>query len=125
MNVGSRLFPLVEEMLDVTAKRQQVLSSNLANIDTPDYQAKDLSFSSQMNSLRMETTSPGHMSITDDSNTRVYEVGGLAKKDNGNTVSLDREMTELSKNGLQYVALVQYVSQKLKTLRTAVTDGGK
>jgi flagellar basal body rod protein FlgB len=40
-------------------------------------------------------------------------------------VDLDREMTELSKNGLQYIALVQYLNQKLRTLRSAITDGGR
>jgi flagellar basal body rod protein FlgB len=34
-------------------------------------------------------------------------------------------MSELTKNGLQYVAMIQFVSQKLKTLRSAISEGGK
>jgi flagellar basal-body rod protein FlgB len=53
-----------------------------------------------------------------------YEVAGNADlKDN--SVDLDHEMSEITKNGLQYVAMIQFVSQKLKTLRSAISEGGK
>jgi flagellar basal body rod protein FlgB len=42
-----------------------------------------------------------------------------------NSVSLDREMTELSKNGLMYLTMIQFVSQKLKTLRSAINEGNR
>ena len=123
--IENRLFPKVEDMLDWTAKRQQMLSANIANIDTPGYRAKDVSFSEEMQSLQLTSTSSGHLDIpggnskleTFDTNTKV--------KDDGNSVDLDHEMTELTKNGLQYVALIQFVSQKLRTLRAAITESGK
>jgi len=119
MNVGGKMFPVIENMLDWTAKRQQTLSANLANIDTPGYKARDISFSEQMKSLALETTSSEHLEPLEQSGMRVLEVGTPAK-DNGNTVDLDREMTELSKNGLQYIALVQFLNQKIRTLRSAI-----
>jgi flagellar basal-body rod protein FlgB len=122
-NVGNKLFPVVEQMLDWTAKRQQAISANLANIDTPGYKAKDITFSKHMESLGLETTSATHLENEIAKGMDVFEVGTKAK-DNGNTVDLDREMTELTKNGLQYVALIQYMNQKLRTLRTAIKDGG-
>jgi len=124
MNVGQKLFPLVEEMLDWTAKRQQTISANLANIDTPGYKARDISFSQHMQSLALQTTSARHLDPIAADGLSVYEVDTKAKN-NGNTVDLDREMTELTKNGLQYVALVQYLNQKLRTLRSAINDGGR
>ena len=42
-----------------------------------------------------------------------------------NNVDLEREMTEITKNGLQYITLVQYLNQKIRTLRSAITDGAK
>ena len=54
----------------------------------------------------------------------MYEVG-TKEKPNGNNVDLEREMTEITKNGLQYITLVQYLNQKIRTLRAAITDGGK
>lgn len=123
MNVGNKLFPVVENLLDWTAKRQQTISANLANIDTPGYKAKDISFSEQMKALSLEVSSPVHLEPTTGNGLGVFEVDTKAKQ-NGNTVDLDREMTELTKNGLQYVALVQFLNQKLRTLRSAIRDGG-
>jgi flagellar basal-body rod protein FlgB len=124
MNVGDRLFPLVENRLDWTAKRQQTLTANLANMDTPGYRAKDVSFSQAMQSLDLSTTAGQHLDPTDNAGMRVFEVGTDVKR-NGNSVDLDREMTEIAKNGLQYVALVQFLNQKLRTLRSAIQDGGR
>jgi flagellar basal-body rod protein FlgB len=122
-NVSNKLFPVVEQMLDWTAKRQQTISANLANLDTPGYKARDISFSQHMQSLGLNTTSAVHLDTEVTQGMDVFEVDTKAK-DNGNTVDLDREMTELTKNGLQYVALIQYMNQKLRTLRSAIKDGG-
>ena len=124
MNVSDKLFPLLENKLDLAAKRQQTISANLANIDTPGYKAKDVSFSEQLESLSLETTSSSHMQNAVSNGMRIYEIDAK-QKDNGNTVDLDQQMTELTKNGLQYVALVQFLSQKIRTLRIAINDGGK
>jgi flagellar basal-body rod protein FlgB len=124
MNVGDKMFPQIENMLDWAAKRQQTISANLANIDTPGYKARDVSFSEHLQSLALDTTSSTHLEPASQSSLRVFEVGAEAKE-NGNTVDLDREMTELTKNGLQYLALVQFLNQKIRTLRSAINDGGR
>jgi flagellar basal-body rod protein FlgB len=124
MNVGDKMFPLVENALDWAAKRQQTISANLANIDTPGYKARDITFSEHLQSLALETTSPAHLNPFPENTMRVYEVGAK-DRGNGNTVDLDQEMTELSKNGLQYIALIQFLNQKIRTLRSAINDGGK
>jgi flagellar basal-body rod protein FlgB len=125
MKVGDKMFPVVENMLDWTAKRQQAISANLANIDTPGYKAKDISFSEHMQGLSLETTSARHLeSSLSQGGMRVFEVG-TPEQQNGNTVNLEREMTEVSKNGMQYLALVQFLNQKIRTLRSAINDGGR
>lgn len=124
MKVGDKMFPLVENMLDWTAKRQQAISANLANIDTPGYKARDISFSEHLQGLSLETTSNLHLESFSQNGMNVFEVG-TPDKQNGNSVDLDREMTELTKNGLQYIALVQFLNQKIRTLRSAINDGGR
>ena len=122
MKIGS--YPNAERAMDQTSRRQQVLSSNLANVDTPNFQAKDVQFLKELEALQVKTTSPRHIQVPgSEAGAIVYEVGGNIK-DNGNSVDLDREMTELTKNGLQYVTLVEYLNQKLKTLRSAINEGG-
>jgi len=107
--IEDRMFPVLDNLLTLTSKRQQILAGNVANIDTPGYRAKDLSFAAELD---------GSL----DSRTIDVET---KEKSNGNNVDLDREMTEITKNGLQYVTLVQYLNQRIKTLRAAISEGGK
>jgi flagellar basal-body rod protein FlgB len=123
--IDGRLYPNIEDRMDWNARRQQSLSNNISNIDTPGFHAKDVSFSEQLQLLNVNVTNPKHIApIGMDSRMQQYEVAGIADLKN-NTVDLDREMAELTKNGLQYVAMLQFVSQKLKTLRSAINEGGK
>lgn len=123
--IQDQMFPLLENMLTWTAKRQQALSANVANLDTPGYRAKDYTFESQMDMFRMASTSSDHIvPNTDSANIRLFEVGST-EKPGRNSVDLDREMTELTKNGLQYITLVQYLNLKLRTLRSSISEGGK
>jgi flagellar basal-body rod protein FlgB len=121
-----RVFPALEDLLSWNSKRQQALAANVANLDTPGYRSKDYSFEQQlMSSISMTATSPRHISLSPEpSSARVFDVG-TREKPNGNNVDLEREMTEITKNGLQYITLVQYLTSKIKILRSAITEGGK
>jgi flagellar basal-body rod protein FlgB len=118
-------FPTIERLLSWTSKRQQAMAANVANMDTPGYRAKDYSFEQELSSIETSATSTMHITPWEDPNpARQYEVNTTVKP-NGNSVDLEREMTEITKNGLQYITLVQYLNQKIKTLRTAISEGGK
>jgi flagellar basal-body rod protein FlgB len=123
--IDDKMLPALEGLLTFTAKRQQAMAANVANLDTPGYRAKDYTFQEAMSSIGLTATSGTHISpVEDTSNTRMYEVDSQVKP-NGNSVNLDRELTEITKNGLQYVTLVQFLNHRLRTLRTAITEGGK
>jgi flagellar basal-body rod protein FlgB len=121
-----RTFPVLQDLLSWTSKRQQALASNVANLDTPGYRSKDYTFESALAaSLAVNTTSPKHIApIQENASARVFEVE-TTEKPNGNNVDIDRELTEITKNGVQYLTLVQYLNRKILTLRSAITDGGK
>ena len=119
------LFPALEGLLSWTSKRQQALGANLANMDTPGYRAKDYSFEQELASIDLASTSSKHIAPQDDqASARLYEVDSKAKP-NGNNVDLEREMSEITKNGLEYITLLQYLNQKIRTLRSAISEGGK
>ena len=109
--IEDRMLPVLDNLLTMTSKRQQVLSANVANLDTPGYRAKDVTFAAELD---------GSL----DMSSKVVEAG-TKEKGNGNNVDLDHELTEITKNGLQYVTLVQYLNQRIKTLRSAISEGGK
>jgi flagellar basal-body rod protein FlgB len=62
--------------------------------------------------------------LVETNHAQVYDVN-TKEKQNGNNVDLEREMKEITKNALQYITLVQYLNQKIKTLRAAISEGGK
>ena len=122
-------FPAVEELLSWTSKRQQALAgnvaNNVANMDTPGYRAQDYSFEQELATIDLSTTTANHIApLKDEAHARLYAVNSKVKP-NGNNVDLEREMTEITKNGLQYITLVQYLNQKIRTLRAAINEGGK
>ena len=101
--------PFVEKMLDYAARRQDALSDNISNLDTPGYKAKDVQFHNEL---------AGAFSIED---TEAEE----QEKPNGNTVNLETQMTSLTQNGLQYVTLVQFLSSDVQSIKYAISEGGK
>ena len=118
-------FPAVEELLSWTSKRQQALAGNVANRDTPGYRAQDYSFEQELATIDLSTTTANHIApLKDEAHARLHAVNSKVKP-NGNNVDLEREMTEITKNGLQYITLVQYLNQKIRTLRAAINEGGK
>jgi flagellar basal-body rod protein FlgB len=123
--IDDKMFPLIENILSLTAKRQQALSSNIANIDTPGYKARDFTFQQALSGLSLNSTASAHLANEkSDSSMRMVEMD-TPVKDNGNSVDLDRNMMELTKNALQYITLVQYLNQRMKTLRTSIQEGGR
>ena len=118
-------FPAVEELLSWTSKRQQALAGNVANMDTPGYRAQDYSFEQELATIDLSTTTANHIApLKDEAHARLHAVNSKVKP-NGNNVDLEREMTEITKNGLEYITLVQYLNQKIRTLRAAINEGGK
>jgi flagellar basal-body rod protein FlgB len=115
--------PIIERLMDMMAKRQQALSANLANVDTPGYRATDFSFDQELASaVSLTTTDPLHVNPAGDSGATRFEVGGELKP-NGNDVNLERELTEQSKNAIQYMTLVQFLNRKIQTLRSSIKEG--
>ncbi len=115
--------------------RQDVISSNIANAETPGYKAKKVDFE---NALARAVDTDGLYKLSID-NPDQYPVGGGSIEDvradvydnpnitvtnDGNTVDLEREMANLSQNTILYKAAVELINKKLATLAYAATEGG-
>ena len=110
--------------VDAAAMRHRALSNNIANVETPGYTREDVSFESE---LRMALDGPGSSTIQE---REVRGVRANILKDtqsptrgDGNNVDIDREMTALAENTLNYQALLQSLSIKGQILRTAIYEG--
>ena len=119
------------------AIKQEVISSNIANINTPNYRCKNLDFQKEINKilthkteLKLETTNPRHIPYPKTSNSEkispeITECKTTVIGNDKNNVDLDKEMEELAKNHLLYNSYVQLFAKKLKMLKDAIIQGGR
>ena len=117
--------------LSLRAARQELLASNIANADTPNYKAKDIDFASALQGamsgntekLPLVTTSPGHLGgATGESvmGAPVMYRNVLQPSADGNTVDMDVERAQFADNALRYEAGVAFVSSKVKDVLAAL-----
>ena len=118
--------------LNMRLMKQNLISSNIANAETPGYHAKKIDFEEALSraldidGLRgMSTSSPEHYSVGGKSakvRPDIYENPEGAINNDGNTVDLEREMSSLTENSIMYKAALQLINKKLAALRYAVTE---
>ncbi len=131
-------FDILEKAISIRTKRNTVLSSNIANVDTPGYKAKDIPFERVMaqylqgekrDGLELTRTQGAHLprDYRDDpfSEKRQGIVVESMERGTPNSVDIDVEMAKLSENNLQYQTSVQLLIRRLEGLKTAITEGGK
>lgn len=119
--------------LKLRAERQQVLASNIANADTPNYKARDIDFNSALKQAMtgaaaapapLATTSPAHLGGTaagvTPSGTPLLYRGVRQGSVDGNTVDMDMERNQFTDNALRYEAGVTFVGMQLKNLLAAI-----
>lgn len=120
--------------LDYASKKQQVINSNIANIDTPGYQAKELDFehifrnesAGQQQGLALKRTKPGHLGgkpLLLRETQGLQDTRSQALGNDLNNVDMDREMTQLAQNVLKFSAVAQLIQRKLSTIRSAIQGG--
>ncbi len=109
------LLSSIETYLKLSAARQQLIATNMANIDTPGYHASDIDFEREMH--RAALTDSAHLTPA------VHQTQGLMERPDGNNVDIDRESLLLSKTQLQYQIGIQLVKHELHGLLSAINGG--
>lgn len=119
------------------SRRQEAISANVANIDTPGYTRRAVSFEGALEAEVMRAqgeAAPGELVRTDPAHVAHRggaHLGGadgagdatrdvVATRNDGNTVSIDEEMLLLVETQLRYQALTQSVGRRLSTLRSVI-----
>lgn len=120
----------LEYGLKYATTKNKVTAQNIANVDTPNYKAKDVSFSKMLAdaknaNLQAYRTDEKHMNFTANSSATpgVYSYSNYSFRENGNGVDMDKEQASLAKNTIYYNALIDRVNGKLNTLLTVAKGG--
>lgn len=116
-------YDLLKTALDVSNLRQETISSNISNVNTPDYKVNRVDFESYfndaMNGTSINRTHEGHIN-GGQSHSVVQRQENTFTQDNGNNVDIDFEMSELSANNIYYDAVVSQLNAKYAMMRSAI-----
>ncbi|HEV2268134.1 MAG TPA: flagellar basal body rod protein FlgB [Steroidobacteraceae bacterium] len=124
------------DALKVYSQRADVLAANLANADTPGYQARDIDFRAALaaagspgDPLQPTTTNPGDVTAAATADGSVsteqflkYRVP-LAPSLDGNTVDSQMEESQFAQNTVRYQAALTFLENRFSELTTAITGG--
>lgn len=118
-----------EQFLAMRAMRNEVLSSNIANADTPNYKARDYDFAdalkkvgSDLGRINLKQTNAGHTGATNQSSIGselMYRIPTQPTLD-GNTVETDVEQAAFAENALQYRVALRFLDGHFRGLRYAI-----
>ncbi len=121
------------QALNLRTQRHQVLASNIANADTPNFKARDFKFENAMQNamagriqaggVTLATTSSGHLNGGSVSGAAQLQYRKETQSAvDGNTVDMDVERSQISENAMQYQILTQLISDKFKGIRSALAS---
>ena len=122
-----------EAVLNLRGQRQQIIASNIANADTPNYKARDIDFSKALQgamsrsagATALATTAPNHLgtgaasSASSSGAPLLYRTPQQASID-GNTVEMDTERNQFADNAIRYEAGLTLLSGQIKGLLAAI-----
>lgn len=135
----SRAHELMKSALDYRAARQDMIAGNIANADTPFYRPRDIRFeevlaqksadifADKSKTLQMARTNDAHLDGSAKSDTKpttFFRDGHMARND-GNSVDLDVETTEMAKNSTMFNALTAALKKDSALFKSVIDSSGK
>ena len=129
MNLGAFGYVnVLKTAADASWLREEVLTNNIANVDTPNYKRQDIDFSTYLNSA-IEASSTPASTLTqkinnidyDNISTRTYtDNSNLSYRLDGNNVDLSTENAELASEQLNYTALVDSINNEFSRMKAVI-----
>lgn len=127
---------VLEKSLDAAWLRNEAISQNIANVDTPRYKRKTVGFEEYLNEAMESSkikgfrTDPRHFPVgqrnIDDIEIKVSEDNkSLSMRLDGNNVDIDNEMASMAKNTIKYNVLIQRLNEGFKRIKSVISEGGR
>jgi flagellar basal-body rod protein FlgB len=127
----NQTFSVLEKSMNLRSQKHNLMVSNIANMDTPNYKAFDILVEEEMGKkmgeakLPLNHTQPAHIPLSGMADLNAPEIRPVENprydfRSDGNTVDVDRTMFKLSENGLLYNASAQMITKKFQSLSNAI-----
>lgn len=120
-----------DKFLQFRSDRSAVLANNIANADTPNFKARDITFDSILREstrtkMQMASTNQRHFEkesmSTKESDALLYRVASQPSLD-GNTVDMQREQAEFAQNSLKFDSSFMFLDRKVNSMKKALSGG--
>lgn len=121
----------MERAMDVMSRRQQLVTANIVNVDTPGWTTRDLDFDGALKRA-VDAGGPGGVHATDPRHVgaagtggpgQARPVSGLALRNDGNNVNIDREMLALAQTRSRFEVTTSVARMRVRQLLAAIEDG--
>jgi flagellar basal-body rod protein FlgB len=128
MMMNDATVEALSRFLDVDVARYKLIATNLANIDTPRYQTRDLDFRTELHRAaaqeneNFDAEKPGLAEATFHPVAR--QVRGLVERPDGNNVSVERESLLLADAQMKYNLGIQLLKDQFHSISQAINSGG-
>lgn len=130
MKIDDAVLDRMSRFLDYAAQRQKVISSNLANAETPGYKAQEVRFEDFLEQAEggPETLRQTHAEhLAGEPALIREEITRMQARDNlghdGNNVDLDKELVDLSENVLKFSVVGRLLQLKLQLIKAGIKEG--
>lgn len=128
MGLFSSTFQTLEKSLDYSSVKQKVIAQNIANVDTPNYKAKNVAKDSFQNALQTSIqayrTDARHVDFEASPNRSIIVTQQNGSYNNNeNSVDIDKEMTDLATNQIYYNAVADRLTGKFSSLQNVIRGG--
>lgn len=133
MRIDDATIKALAASIKMREMRQEVITSNIANADTPGYKTKRLGFEEALaraldvdGEQSLNTSDDGHFDVGSGGfanlQPEIYEDPNGVVSADGNTVDRDHEMSQMAKNKILYDASVQLLNKKLGLMKYAINS---
>jgi len=121
----------LERSLDLASQRHNLVTSNIANEETPGYKTQEIDFYREMKKvsgdgdLQLAVTDKGHIPAGSSAlgGAEVFTPSDAVSSLDGNSVTLEKEMTKVAENTMIYNATISLLNRKFSMLREAIKEG--
>ncbi len=126
----SKLFrnDLLEKAIDVSWKRNETISNNIANVDTPGYKRKSVKFEEFLDQERkdipLKTSDSRHIGVEREYPVKIVtDNSSSSYRLDGNNVDIESEMVSMAKNTIKYNVLIQSINSRFRRLTSVINEG--
>ncbi len=127
-----KTFLALERVINIAQQRHTHIASNISNLDTPNYRAKDIDFKTALakalesgHGANLVRTNPGHIDSMMNSAHRVEPFEEKGEWTGFNWVNIDKEMTRLTENNLIYRTATEILLRKIAKFKEVIREGGR